>query len=67
MGTPGRRGIIGGAVIGVSTALTLLKDGHAVTLFDRAGICAGASQGNAGAFALTDVTPMAAPYAATRF
>lgn len=54
-------GVIGAGVIGVSTALALAGRGHAVTLFDREGVAAGASRGNAGAFAFTEIIPLATP------
>lgn len=53
--------VIGAGVIGVTTALTLLREGHEVTLVDREGVAAGASQGNAGAFAFSGVIPVATP------
>lgn len=53
--------VIGAGVVGVSTALALVRQGHQVTVVDKEGIAAGASQGNAGAFAFTDVMPLAAP------
>ena len=56
-----RVGIIGAGVIGVSAAHALMRDGHDVTLFDRDGICEGASLGNAGAFAFSDIIPLATP------
>lgn len=56
-----RIGIVGAGVIGVSAAHALMRDGHEVTMFDRSGIAAGASQGNAGAFAFTDIIPLATP------
>ncbi|GKY87715.1 D-amino-acid dehydrogenase [Sinisalibacter aestuarii] len=48
-------------MIGVSAAHALMRDGHEVTVFDREGIAAGASQGNAGAFAFSDIIPLATP------
>ncbi|TNE69884.1 MAG: FAD-dependent oxidoreductase [Rhodobacteraceae bacterium] len=53
--------VIGAGIIGASAALDLVRDGHAVTLLDRDGVAAGASQGNAGAFAFADVIPLATP------
>ncbi|MXQ07497.1 FAD-dependent oxidoreductase [Alphaproteobacteria bacterium GH1-50] len=53
--------VIGGGVVGVSSALFLLEEGHNVTLVERKGIASEASGGNAGAFALTDVEPLASP------
>jgi len=53
--------VIGGGIIGVTAALALQADGHMVRLLDREGIAAGTSRGNAGAFAFTDVEPLASP------
>ena len=53
--------VIGAGVIGISAALRLQRAGCAVTVLDRKGIAAETSQGNAGAFAFTDVMPLASP------
>ncbi|MCD2172612.1 NAD(P)/FAD-dependent oxidoreductase [Rhizobium sp. C4] len=53
--------IIGAGVIGVSVGLQLAVRGHDVTIFDREGVASATSQGNAGAFAFTDVAPLATP------
>lgn len=53
--------VIGAGVVGVSIGFELIRQGHQVTILDRDGIAAGASEGNAGAFAFTDVMPLAAP------
>ncbi|MEL6977692.1 MAG: FAD-binding oxidoreductase [Pseudomonadota bacterium] len=53
--------VIGGGVIGLSCALALTERGFHVTLLEREGVAAGASAGNAGAFALTAVIPLARP------
>lgn len=53
--------IIGAGVVGLSTALALMARGKTVRVIDREGPAAGASQGNAGAFAFTDVLPLASP------
>lgn len=58
---PGDIVVIGAGVIGLSVALTLQARGLAVTVLDREGPAAGASAGNAGAFAFTDVLPLASP------
>lgn len=53
--------IIGAGVIGITTALELQRRGHNVRVLDREGVAAQASAGNAGAFALTEVEPLATP------
>lgn len=53
--------VIGAGVVGLSAALALQARGVAVTVIDREGPAAGASAGNAGAFAFTDILPLASP------
>jgi len=53
--------IIGAGVIGLSAALMAQGRGCSVTVIDRVGPAAGASAGNAGAFAFTDILPLASP------
>jgi len=53
--------IIGAGVVGLATAASLVQRGYEVTILDREGQAAGASQGNAAAIAWTDVAPMASP------
>lgn len=53
--------VIGAGVIGLSSALALQARGLRVTVLDRQGPAAGASAGNAGAFAFTDILPLASP------
>ena len=53
--------IIGAGVIGLSVALMAQARGLTVTVVDREGPAAGASAGNAGAFAFTDILPLASP------
>ncbi|MES0862701.1 FAD-dependent oxidoreductase [Ruegeria sp. SCPT10] len=53
--------VIGAGLIGISTALALQKRGKQVLVLDREGVAAGASQGNAGAFAFTEIEPLATP------
>ncbi|KPD10835.1 FAD-binding oxidoreductase [Phaeobacter sp. 11ANDIMAR09] len=53
--------VLGAGVVGISIAVELVRQGHRVKVLDRKGIAAEASQGNAGAFAFTDVMPLAAP------
>jgi len=53
--------VVGAGVQGLSSALALLARGLSVTVLDREGPAAGASAGNAGAFAFTDILPLASP------
>ena len=61
--------VIGAGIIGISAALELQKRGRRVVVVDRdgggagggAGAGVGASRGNAGAFAFTDIVPLATP------
>ncbi|AGB74246.1 MULTISPECIES: NAD(P)/FAD-dependent oxidoreductase [Rhizobium] len=53
--------VIGAGVIGLSTAIAAQKRGLQVVVLDREGPAAGASAGNAGAFAFTDILPLASP------
>lgn len=53
--------VIGAGVVGLSAALALQARGLSVAVLDREGPAAGASAGNAGAFAFTDILPLAAP------
>ncbi|PTM93414.1 NAD(P)/FAD-dependent oxidoreductase [Mycoplana dimorpha] len=53
--------LIGAGVVGLSAALALQMRGLSVTVLDRVGPAAGASAGNAGAFAFTDILPLASP------
>lgn len=53
--------VIGAGVIGLSAALMAQARGLSVTVIDREGTAAGASAGNAGAFAFTDILPLASP------
>lgn len=53
--------IIGGGIVGVSCGLQLQTLGHAVTIYDRKGLAAEASAGNAGAFAFSEIIPLATP------
>jgi D-amino-acid dehydrogenase len=53
--------VIGGGIIGLTAALALQRRGLAVTVIERDPDAQGASVGNAGAFAFTDVEPLAAP------
>lgn len=53
--------VIGAGVIGVTAALALLANGFNVQIFERKGVAAEASGGNAGAFAYSDIEPLATP------
>lgn len=53
--------VIGAGVIGLSVALAAQARGLSVRVLDREGPAAGASAGNAGAFAFTDILPLASP------
>ena len=53
--------VVGAGVIGLSVALAAQARGMAVTVLDREGPAAGASAGNAGAFAFPDILPLASP------
>ena len=53
--------VIGAGVVGLSVAIAAQKRGFAVTVLDREAPAAGASAGNAGAFAFTDILPLASP------
>lgn len=51
--------IVGAGIIGLSTAFKLQEAGRTAVLFDRRGIAQETSRGNAGAFAFSDVIPLA--------
>ena len=51
--------IVGAGIIGVSTAFKLQEAGRSAVLIDRKGIAEETSRGNAGAFAFSDVIPLA--------
>ncbi|MBD8893759.1 NAD(P)/FAD-dependent oxidoreductase [Roseibium litorale] len=53
--------ILGAGIIGLATASVLVSRGCSVTIIDKEGPAAGASQGNAGGIAWTDVAPLASP------
>lgn len=53
--------VIGAGVVGVSAAIAARARGLSVLLIDREGPAAGASAGNAGAFAFSDILPLASP------
>jgi D-amino-acid dehydrogenase len=53
--------VVGAGIVGLAIALRLQREGSRVTVIDRTGVAAEASRGNAGAFALTDILPLASP------
>lgn len=53
--------VIGAGVVGLAIAMRLQGEGRQVTVIDRTGVAAEASRGNAGAFAFTDILPLASP------
>ena len=53
--------IIGGGIVGVSTALYLQRAGHDVTIFDKVGVAEGASSGNGGILAASSIVPITTP------
>lgn len=53
--------VVGAGVVGLAAALALRARGLSVAALDREGPAAGASAGNAGAFAFTDILPLASP------
>ncbi|AVX05072.1 D-arginine dehydrogenase [Maritalea myrionectae] len=53
--------IIGAGIIGLAIAHYVQQTGRKVTLVDRKGVAQEASLGNAGAFALADIFPLASP------
>lgn len=53
--------VIGGGIIGLGSALALQRAGHSVLVLDRPSEARKASEMNAGAFAFTDIVPLATP------
>src|SRR5262249_57228578 len=53
--------VIGGGVIGVSSAYYLARDGWEATPLEKGEFCAGSSYGNAGLIVPTHLVPLAAP------
>lgn len=53
--------VVGGGIVGLSTAYYLQKEGHAVTVLDKAGMDSGASYVNAGYLTPSHIIPLAAP------
>ncbi len=54
-------GIIGGGIIGLSSAYYLTKAGHQVTIIDQSDLKDGCSFGNAGMIVPSHIIPLAAP------
>src|ERR1043165_2134512 len=54
-------GIIGGGIIGLSSAYYLQKSGHEVTVIDQSDLSDGCSYGNAGMIVPSHFIPLAAP------
>ena len=53
--------IVGAGIVGLAIAFHLQREGRKVRLVERGGVAEGASYGNAGAFAFSDVLPLASP------
>ncbi|MEX3008593.1 NAD(P)/FAD-dependent oxidoreductase [Hoeflea sp. TYP-13] len=53
--------VVGAGILGISTAFSLQQKGHSVLVLDRKGPAAEASRGNAGAFAFSEIIPLATP------
>jgi D-amino-acid dehydrogenase len=53
--------VIGAGVVGLSAAIAAQGRGLSIVVLDKTGPAAGASAGNAGAFAFTDILPLASP------
>lgn len=51
--------IVGAGIVGLSTAFKLQEAGRTAVLIDRKGIAEETSRGNAGAFAFSDIIPLA--------
>lgn len=55
----GRVAVVGAGIVGICAATALAEAGYDVTLIDRTGVCEETSSGNAGAFAFSDILPLA--------
>lgn len=53
--------VIGAGIVGLCCACALIRRGYAVTVIDRAGPGEGASRGNAGGIAVSEVVPLSTP------
>ncbi len=63
---PRRVSVIGGGITGISAAIFLRRDGHAVTLYDPGDPGTGTSSGNAGVISTGGIIPTATPYVLKR-
>ena len=59
--------VIGGGIVGLSTAYFLHKEGHKVTVLDKSDISAGASFVNAGYLTPSHIISLASPGMITQF
>lgn len=53
--------VVGAGIVGISCAIWLQRDGHDVTVVDRAGPAEGTSHGNAGVLAAGAIIPVTTP------
>ena len=53
--------VIGGGIVGLAISEKLISEGRKVLLLEKKEIAAGASAGNAGGFAFSDIMPLASP------
>ena len=53
--------VVGAGIVGLGVASYLQDDGRSVLVVDRKGLAEEASRGNAGAFAFSDILPLASP------
>ena len=53
--------VIGGGIVGLSTAYYLKEEGHDVVVLDKGNLIGGASNVNAGYLTPSNIVPMAAP------
>jgi len=58
--------VIGGGIVGLSTAYYLLEEGHEVQVIDKGKLDSGASYVNAGYLTPSHIIPMAAPGMVTK-
>ena len=61
-----RVSVIGGGITGISAAIFLRRDGHAVTLYDPGDPGTGTSSGNAEVISTGGIIPTATPYVLKR-